>query len=204
LGILKQKAKILLKFDLNTTLAEINGIARDIDSELLIKDAVRLCNSTPESFISNDFAPDADEDSEILKSNEYFAQRWWELRRLEHDPKIQLFLLPVHDLQQHDKKLIIDTRPFTEYNTCHLKSSFHMSLLEEVSAITTYCKFIKAYQTAYPDNLIVLVGDQSDSSLQLGLLLLMEVSASRLCLLKGGIDAARLDCPTLLRKGSAN
>lgn len=79
-----------------------------------------------------------------------------------------------------------------------------MSLLEEVSSITIYCKFIKAYQATYPDNLIVLVGDKSDSSLRLGLLLLMEVSAGKLCLLKGGIDAARLDCPTLLRKGSAN
>ena len=79
-----------------------------------------------------------------------------------------------------------------------------MSLLEEVSAIKTYCKFIRAYQMTYPDNLIVLVGDQSDSALQLGLLLLMEVSASRLCLLKGGIDAAILDSPSQLRKGSAN
>jgi len=54
----------LLSYDLNTTLAEINGIARDINSEQLIDDAVKLCKSTPESFISNDFTPNVDEDSE--------------------------------------------------------------------------------------------------------------------------------------------
>ena len=88
----------MLSYDLNTTLVEINGIARDIDSDQLIKDAVKLCNSTPPSFISNDFAPDLDEDLELLKSNEYFVKRWWEFQRLEHDPKIQLFLISAHEL----------------------------------------------------------------------------------------------------------
>lgn len=44
LAILKQKLNILLSYDLNTTLAEINGIAREIDSGLLIQDAFRLLN----------------------------------------------------------------------------------------------------------------------------------------------------------------
>jgi hypothetical protein len=53
---------------------------------------------TPESFISNDFTPDLDEDLEMLKSNEYFAKRWWELLRLEYNHKIPIFLISCHDL----------------------------------------------------------------------------------------------------------
>lgn len=123
---------------------------------------------TPESFISNDFTPDLDEDLEMLKSNEYFAKRWWELLRLEYNHKIPIFLISCHDLQQTEKKFVIDTRQFNDYNVCHFKGSFHMNLGEDQSTIKTYCKFMQAYQQLYTDNFIVLVGDESDMGVELG------------------------------------
>lgn len=50
----------------------------------------------------------------------------------------------------------------------------------------------------------MVIGDETDLGTELGMLLLREATKTRVCLLKGGIDAAKVECPQLLRKGSAN
>ena len=61
-----------------------------------------------------------------------------------------------------------------------------------------------AYHKVYPDNFIVLVGDEVDIGHELGIIFYREAIKSRVCILKGGIDAAKIECFHLLRKGSAN
>ena len=63
---------------------------------------------------------------------------------------------------------------------------------------------MRAYETVYPVNFIVIIGDEQDIGVELAMLLAREASKSRICLLKGGIDAARLDLAHMLRKGSQN
>jgi hypothetical protein len=127
---------------------------------------------TPESFISHDFTPDLTEDRNLLKQNEYFAKRWWEIQIWDYNAEIQLFLITTSDMQKVEKKLIIDSRPFKDYNVCHLKGSFHMSTYEDMNSLKVYCRFIRAYQLLYPDNFIIIVGEESDIGLELGLTLL--------------------------------
>ena len=54
---------------------------------------------------------------------------------------------------------------------------------------------MKAYDSIYPRNFIVLIGDENDFGLELGMLIFKQALKSRVCLLKGGIDAARIECP---------
>ena len=64
---------------------------------------------------------------EILKQNEYFAQRWWELERLDYLPDIEVCLISCEDTMALKKdKIMVDVRSFEEYQECHLKSSHHM------------------------------------------------------------------------------
>lgn len=53
-----------------------------------------------------------------------------------------------------------------------------------------YCEFLQFYHENYPDNFIVLIGDQSNYGHKFGLELIKENnSIGSLCILKGGIDA---------------
>ena len=64
---------------------------------------------------------------------------------------------------------MVDIREFEDYAVCHLKSSYHMDAMvamevgEEGSRIMeVYCKFLACYHENYPDNLIILIGDQEN------------------------------------------
>mgnify|MGYP001059609131 CR=1 FL=1 len=72
------------------------------------------------------------------------------------------------------------------------------------SDIPTYLRFMRAYETVYPVNFIVIIGDEQDIGVDLAMLLVREAAKCRVCLLKGGIDAARLELAHMLRKGSQN
>ena len=53
---------------------------------------------------------------------------------------------------------------------------------------------MKAYEQAYPNNFIVIIGDEQDMGQELGMMLVRKLK-HRVCLLKGGIDAAKIECP---------
>jgi hypothetical protein len=63
---------------------------------------------------------------------------------------------------------------------------------------------LKHYQNHYPENYIVLIGDQNDTGTSIGtsFIEISEGAIGRICLLKGGIDAVKVEHPELLRKGS--
>lgn len=104
---------------------------------------------------------------EALRQNEYFARRWWELEALDHRQDKQLCLISLEDLIKIEKKLLLDLREFKIYNVMHMKGSFHM-----VTPVNTdhqiYIKFLSSYQQRYPDNFIVLIGDQDDMGFKFG------------------------------------
>ena len=67
---------------------------------------------------------------EALSHNEFFARRWWQLECLDYRPEIELCLLSSEDLVERLKqseRILIDIRPFKEYEECHLKGSFCMN-----------------------------------------------------------------------------
>lgn len=68
-------------------------------------------------------------------------------------------LLTVSDLQLIQSRILIDCRRFKDYNLCHFKGSFNMSLADK-EHLPVYLKFMRAYQQVYPDNPIVILGDE--------------------------------------------
>jgi len=127
-------------------------------------------------------------------------------------------------------RLLVDIRSFEQYQACHFKGSFQIDsravdaycqeLLSErqtyptqtkteedpqVASIHTYLQFLLAYSRAKPKNLIVIIGDKEDlgNTFGVNLLLTLVEPLPRLCILKGGIDAIKVECPQVLRKGSS-
>jgi len=71
--------------------------------------------------------PENTDDLETLKTNEYFAKRWWELARLDYKKDIvPLCLISCEDLMLLENRILIDIRRFRDYTTCHFKGSFNM------------------------------------------------------------------------------
>lgn len=98
-------------------------------------------------------------DLEALRQNEYLSQRWWELERIEYSSGIRLPLLTVDELLGIDARIVIDTRPFAQYSLAHFKGSFNMAPGAGESDLQTYANFARSYHLAYPDNLMVFIGD---------------------------------------------
>ena len=98
-------------------------------------------------------------DLEVLKKNEFFAKRWWELERLDYSQSHFLPLITVEELAALENRIIIDIRSFKDYSLCHMKGSFNMHPQAEQSELKTYINFAKAYQKVYPNNFMVLLGD---------------------------------------------
>ena len=72
--------------------------------------------------------------------------------------------------------------------------------------VQVYLDFLKAYQENYPDSFIVLIGDHEDKGNAFGVNIIMQSEQPNLirnvCILKGGIDAVKVEHPELLRKRS--
>ena len=80
-----------------------------------------------------DFVLDVDShvrEVEALSTNEFFARRWWQLECLDYVPEIELCLLSIEDLVERVKsseRILIDIRPYKQFEECHLKGSFAMN-----------------------------------------------------------------------------
>ena len=87
----------------------------------------------PPSFIVGDFLLDVEshvKEVEALSANEFFARRWWQLECLDYRPEIELCLLSIEDLVERLKpsqRILVDIRPFKDYELSHLKGSFFMN-----------------------------------------------------------------------------
>jgi len=104
--------------DLNSTLQLINNIAGLVNVRSVSKDARRMLDECPHSFIVGDFVFDVDTqvgDMDALKQSDYFARRWWELEYLDYRSEVELCLIDVHDLINKvpkTERLLIDIRNF--------------------------------------------------------------------------------------------
>mmetsp|Transcript_35037 Transcript_35037/g.34057 ORF Transcript_35037/g.34057 Transcript_35037/m.34057 type:complete len:159 (+) Transcript_35037:631-1107(+) len=153
---------------------------------------------------------------DALKQNEYFAQRWWELEYLDYREDIEVCLISAEDaLNQvgllQKNRILIDVRTdFEEYHSCHLKNSYFMlsnfhdaNVAQEVKHIQF--EFLQLYHENYPDNLIIIIGDHKNYGHEFAKQAITEYgSVGRVCIVKGGIDAFKLEFPHLLRKGQKN
>ena len=72
--------------------------------------------------------------------------------------------------------------------------------------VQVYLDFLKAYQENFPESFIVLIGDREDKGNSFGVNVIMQSDSPNLirkiCILKGGIDAVKVEHPELLRKRS--
>ena len=132
------------------------------------------------------------------------AQRWWEIERIEQSQGIKQPLLSVDELLQLENRIVIDTRSFADYSQMHFKGSFNMPPDPSPADLQTYTNFTRSYHAAYPDHLMVFLGDKKQSGTQIATYLIQEAAKTKVCLLKGGIDALKLEAPHLLRKGSTS
>ena len=123
----------MIEMDLTSTLQVINNIAGLVCIKKLIKDALDMMERCPQSFIVVDFVLDVDShvrEVEALSHNEFFARRWWQLECLDYRPEIELCLLSIEDLIERVKsseRILIDIRPYKQFEECHLKGSFFMN-----------------------------------------------------------------------------
>ena len=123
----------MIEMDLTSTLQVINNIAGLVCIKKLIKDALDMMERCPQSFIVGDFVLDVDShvrEVEALSHNEFFARRWWQLECLDYRPEIELCLLSIEDLIERVKsseRILIDIRPYKQFEECHLKGSFFMN-----------------------------------------------------------------------------
>lgn len=88
----------------------------------------------------------------------------------------------------------------------------------DMITINTYIDFLHAYQNQFPDSMIVLIGDRKDKGNTFGTNLITVSDAlqddrvanystmverqplRKICILKGGIDAVKVEHPELLTK----
>lgn len=121
--------------------------------------------------------------------------------RLDYREDINLCLISSEDtigLRARKQCIIIDIRlPFTAYQDCHLKGSYHMCVNED-TYFETYAEFLGLYHENYPDNLVMFIGDKSDSGHDFAMRLLSSpFTIGRIALIRGGIDAIILECQHL-------
>jgi len=74
--------------------------------------------------------------------------------------------------------------------------------LQKVSKIQI--DFLQAYRENYPNNLIVVIGTKYNMGDKFAQFVVDHGLVSKVCILKGGIDAYRADFPQLLRKAKNN
>jgi hypothetical protein len=78
------------------------SIAQKVDVSLAIKEALKLLQKCPLSFLlSGDYTVDVQaqiKEVEALRQNEYFARRWWELQYLDYKWEIEMCLISIEDL----------------------------------------------------------------------------------------------------------
>jgi len=64
-----------------------------------------------------------------------------------------------------------------------------------------YCEFLQMYSEKSPENFIIFIGNKEDLGVGFALKLQAEGNVKKICIVKGGIDAMRVDFSDLLRKG---
>jgi len=71
--------------------------------------------------------------------------------------------------------------------------------------VEVYLQFLQSYSKLKPKNLLVIIGDKEDCGNNFGMNMIfaMAIPLTRLCILKGGIDAVKVENPKILRKGSS-
>jgi len=113
-AILEHLKDKLLLLDFNNTLQIINNISGLIDLKAVLQRAKQLQSFTPQSFIASDFTfKQSNQDYEMLKQNEYFAQRWWELEQLDYNEEYEVCLISAEDaLNMAKNRVYIDVRDF--------------------------------------------------------------------------------------------
>eukprot|EP00347_Sterkiella_histriomuscorum_P007206 403349853 len=216
IAILQQIKDKLLLLDLNSTLIMINNIQGLIDVDRVLIKARDLMRQTPESFIQSDFIFDLKKQNalnnmDLLRENEYFAQRWWELEYLDYRDDIELPLIQVDNAininnpNWKKNKLFIDIRDdFQSYYDIHLKGSYYMdgSCTEGDEDFKIFAEFLQMFHDTQGDTLFVFIGDREQYGHVFAQSLIKEAaSLSHVCILKGGIDALCLEHPKLMRKG---
>lgn len=75
---------------------------------------------------------------------------------------------------------------------------------ENLTNFNIYSDFLSFYQENYNENFIILIGDKDQYGHEFALELIKTSNISKICILKGGIDALRLEYPNLLRRGQQN
>lgn len=94
--------------------------------------ARELLEKTPESFIACDYVFDLSKQKgnfEVMKQNEYYKERWWELEYLDYRDDIEVCIVSCEDAMnlKKNKRIFIDTRELQDYNANNLQKSFHMN-----------------------------------------------------------------------------
>ncbi|CDW91124.1 tbc domain-containing protein kinase-like protein [Stylonychia lemnae] len=217
LGILKQIKDKLLLLDLNSTLGIINNIQGLIDIDNVLLQAKIYMNKTPPSFIQSDFVFDAKRQMQnnavdMLKQNEYFAQRWWELEYLDYRDDIEVCLVSADEIinvqnpNWKKNKLFIDVREdFSGFYGLHMKGSYYMdgSSEEGDTEFHIYAEFLQLFQETQLETVIVIIGERDQIGHEFAQNIIKETSGqlTQVCVLKGGIDAICLEQPKLMRKG---
>ncbi|TNV85028.1 hypothetical protein FGO68_gene2242 [Halteria grandinella] len=190
----------LLPLDLNDTLQLISHLGSIIDVPQVLEMADRLQTKTPQSFVQNDLIGPSQHKldlSQILKDSAYFQDRWWELDQLDYNESFDICLLSAEDYLKRKSMLTIDIRPWSEFHACHIRGSYHMREM--------HVEFIRCYRENYGDNVIVVVGDrETPGHTFIQELLALESSISKICMLRGGIDAIKMEGMQVLRKGQKN
>ncbi len=85
----------------------------------VIAEARKIRGVTPESMVINEWIGEQIMDGTHLADNEYFAERWWELERLDYQEWIHLPLISSHDVLslKKDQRLLLDLRgSFEEFS----------------------------------------------------------------------------------------
>ena len=114
---------------------------------------------------------------------------------------------------------------YANFLDCHVKNSYYMAdtvtllelssknsdnlayerdleKLQKISQIQI--DFMQAYRENYPNNLIVILGNKFNYGDKYAQFAVDHGLVSKVCVLKGGIDAYRLEYPQLLRKAKSN
>ena len=215
--LLDLKTKLLI-MNLNECLSTLKALESCVDIDNCVKYATVMSELIPRSMTIIVCGKEAE------YKNEFYQNRPWEIPdELAQITKKKGFYISVFDLlDSKTKNLIIDVRTEKEYEECSIINSIHIRL-ENDKVNEVYIEYLqqksrnlfnfetieekKIFDESTLESIksnffmIVIVGNYEKGESEKIFDILIERDIRNLCILRGGIQAAKLDAPDILKKG---
>ena len=141
--------------------------------------------------------------NKILVDVRPFAKHQYDVYKIEDNEENQYAnLLDCHVKNSYYMADTVTLLELSSKNHDNIAYERDLEKLQKISQIQI--DFMQAYRENYPNSVIVIVGNKHSYGDKYAQFVVDHGLVSKVCILKGGIDAYRLEYPQLLRKAKNN